>query len=265
MPAHHSSSGHHSVPDERRRRETAELVEQLRTTTDADELGRLRQQLIVLNVPVAASIAMRYRSRGESLEDLIQTAQLGLVKAVNGFDAERGLDFLAYAVPTISGEVKRHFRDQGWDIRPPRRIQELRADVERASGELTQTLGRSPRLSEIAEHLGAKEEEVVECVASADLYHVHSLDAPVGGADELPVSETIGGVDPLIDQIDDVLSVRPLVDRLTDRERRILALRFYSDWTQQQIADEVGVTQMQISRVLGNTLKRLRAGLAEVA
>jgi RNA polymerase sigma-B factor len=253
-----SATRHNVASDERRRRETAELVEHLRTCTDPDEQKTLRQQLIVLNVPVATSIAMRYRSRGESLEDLVQTAQLGLVKAVNGFDASRGLDFLAYAVPTISGEVKRHFRDQGWDIRPPRRIQELRADVERASSELTQTLGRSPRLSEIAEHLGAKEEEVVECVASADLYHVHSLDAPVGGVEELPVSETIGSVDPMIDQIDDVLSVRPLVDRLTPRERRILALRFYSDWTQQQIADEVGVTQMQISRVLGNTLKRLR-------
>jgi len=261
MPAH-PTSRHSVASDERRRRETAELVEQLRITTDPQERDRLRQQLIVLNVPVATSIAMRYRSRGESLEDLVQTAQLGLVKAVNGFDAERGLDFLAYAVPTISGEVKRHFRDQGWDIRPPRRIQELRADVERASAELTQALGRSPRLSEVAEHLGAKQEEVVECVASADLYHVHSLDAPVGGVEELPVSETIGDVDPMIDQIDDVLSVRPLVERLTERERRILALRFYSDWTQQQIADEVGVTQMQISRVLGNTLKRLREGLA---
>ncbi|HEY6797626.1 MAG TPA: SigB/SigF/SigG family RNA polymerase sigma factor [Kineosporiaceae bacterium] len=247
--------------DEKRRRDTAELVEQLRTAQDPARQRFLRQQLIILNVPVATSIAMRYRSRGESLEDLVQTAQLGLVKAVNGFDAERGLDFLAYAVPTISGEVKRHFRDQGWDIRPPRRIQELRADVERASAELTQTLGRAPRLSEIAVHLGAKEEEVIECVASADLYHVHSLDAPVGGVEELPVSETIGGVDPMIDQIDDVLSVRPLVERLSERERHILALRFYSDWTQQQIADEVGVTQMQISRVLGNTLRRLRDGL----
>jgi len=262
MTVQHTPARHSAAADERRRRETAELVEQIRATDDPAELQRLRQQLIVLNVPVATSIAMRYRSRGESLEDLVQTAQLGLVKAVNGFDAERGLDFLAYAVPTISGEVKRHFRDQGWDIRPPRRIQELRADVERASAELTQTLGRSPRLSEVAEHLGAKEEEVVECVASADLYHVHSLDAPVGGVEELPVSETIGGVDPVIDQIDDVLSVRPLVERLTPRERRILSLRFYSDWTQQQIADDVGVTQMQISRVLGNTLRRLREGLA---
>jgi RNA polymerase sigma-B factor len=251
----------YNASDEKRRLETAALVEQLRTTQDPDEQQRLRQQIIVVNVPVATSIAMRYRSRGESLEDLVQTAQLGLVKAVNGFDAGRGLDFLAYAVPTISGEVKRHFRDQTWDIRPPRRIQELRTDVERASAQLTQALGRPPRLSEIAEHLGAREDDVVECVASAELYHVNSLDAPVGGADELPVSETVGAVDPTIDQIDDVLSVRPLMDRLTARERKILSLRFYSDWTQQQIADEVGVTQMQISRVLGSTLKRLRDGL----
>ncbi|HYY12130.1 MAG TPA: sigma-70 family RNA polymerase sigma factor, partial [Kineosporiaceae bacterium] len=166
-----------------------------------------------------------------------------------------------YAVPTISGEVKRHFRDQGWDIRPPRRIQELRAEVERASADLTQTLGRAPRLSEIAAHLGAPEDDVVECVASADLYHVHSLDAPVGGAEDLAVGDTLGDLDPMLGQIDDVLSVRPLLERLSPRDRRILALRFFSGWTQQQIADDVGVTQMQVSRLISKALRRLREGL----
>jgi RNA polymerase sigma-B factor len=256
MPSHR-----HTSTDEARQRETAAVVTRLQECTDPDELARLRQQLVVLNVPVATSIALRYRSRGEAVEDLVQAAHLGLVKAVNGFDADRGHDFLAYAVPTISGEVKRHFRDQGWDIRPPRRVQELRGEVEKASSELTQTLGRSPRISEIAAHLGASEDDVVECVASADLYHVHSLDAPVGGAEDLNVGDTLGDVDPLLGQIDDVLSVRPLMDRLAPRDRRILALRYFNGWTQQQIAEDVGVTQMQVSRLITKALRRLREGL----
>jgi RNA polymerase sigma-B factor len=253
---------HDSPADERRRRDNAEIVEQLAAGPVEHESRRLRQQLIVLNVPVATSIALRYRGRGEPLEDLVQTAQLGLVKAAHGFDPTRGQDFLAYAIPTISGEVKRHFRDQGWDIRPPRRIQELRWEVERTSTELTQALGRSPRLSQIAAQLKVSEDDVVECVASADLYHVHSLDAPAGDQAAHSVGDNLGHVDPALEQIDDVLSVRPLLDRLSPRDRRILSLRFFSEWTQQQIADEVGVTQMQISRLLSSALRRLREGLA---
>lgn len=247
--------------DDVRAQETAEIVRRLRECTDERERLQLRQRLIVVNVPVATSIALRYRSRGEAVDDLIQAAHLGLVKAAGGFDPERGRDFLAYAVPTISGEVKRHFRDQGWDIRPPRRIQELRAEVERVSADLTQTLGHAPRLSEIAAHLNVSEDDIVECVASADLYHVHSLDAPVGGADARAVGDTLGDVDPMIGQIEDVLSVRPLLDRLSPRDRRILALRFFSGWTQQQIAEDVGVTQMQVSRLITKALRRLREGL----
>ncbi|HEX2808100.1 MAG TPA: SigB/SigF/SigG family RNA polymerase sigma factor [Kineosporiaceae bacterium] len=257
MAAHrHSSSA-----DQRRQNETARLVERLQSSCDPDEQIKLRRELVVLNVPVATSIALRYRARGESVEDLVQAAHLGLVKAVNGFDPSRGNDFLAYAVPSVSGEVKRHFRDQGWDIRPPRRIQELRADVERGSAELTQQLGRSPRLSEIATHLGLSYDDVVECVASADLYHVHSLDAPIGGAENLAVGDTLGDLDPSLGQIDDVLSVRPLIERLPPRDRRILALRYFSGWTQQQIADDVGVTQMQVSRLISKALRRLREGM----
>jgi RNA polymerase sigma-B factor len=252
------SNRHSSGTDEVRQNETTDIVQQLRECTNEAERIRLRERLVVVNVPVATSIALRYRSRGEAVEDLVQAAHL---KAVNGFDPERGRDFLAYAVPTISGEVKRHFRDQGWDIRPPRRIQEMRAEVERASADLTQNLGRAPRLSEIATHLGASEDDVVECVASADLYHVHSLDAPVGGAEDLAVGDTLGDLDPMLGQIEDVLSVRPLLERLSPRDRRILALRFFQGWTQQQIADDVGVTQMQVSRLISKALRRLREGL----
>ncbi len=241
---------------------TARLLEEVRDAADEAARRLLREEVVILNMAVARSIAHRYARRGLNTDDLVQVAYVGLVKAVNGFDPDRGRDFLAYAVPTISGEVKRHFRDQGWDIRPPRRVQELRGEVERASAELTQKLGRAPRLSEIAAFLEAPEDDVVECVASADLYHVHSLDAPVGGMQDLSVSETLGELDPLLGQIDDVLSVRPLLDQLSPRDRRILSLRFFQGWTQQQIADDVGVTQMQISRLLSSALRRLREGLA---
>jgi RNA polymerase sigma-B factor len=254
MGAHRQNS----ATDDRRRRETAELVGRLRDVATDEERRRIRQQLVILNVPVATGIALRYRGRGESVEDLVQTAHLGLVKAVNGFDPRRGQDLLAYAVPTISGEIKRHFRDLGWGIRPPRRVQELRGAVGEASSTLAQRLGRSPRISEIAAFLGACEDDVVECVASADLYHVYSLDAPTGRVGDIAVGETLGEIDPLLARIEDVLSLRPLLDRLSRRDRRVLALRFFRGWTQQQIADDVGVTQMQISRVLDHTLRRLR-------
>jgi RNA polymerase sigma-B factor len=256
---------HSSGADERRQSETADLIRRLEECTSPEDERGIRHELVVLNVPVATSIALRYRARGESVEDLVQAAHLGLVKAVNGFDPERGRDFLSYAVPTISGEVKRHFRDQGWDIRPPRRIQELRSVVERASAELTQQLGRAPRLSEIATHLSVGEEDVIECVASADLYHVHSLDAPVCDTDDLAIGDTLGELDPLLGTIEDVLSVRPLLDRLPPRERRILALRYFSEWTQQQIAEDVGVTQMQVSRLITKALRQLREGLERAA
>jgi RNA polymerase sigma-B factor len=255
--------GRTAAADQARERETADVVERLRGCEDPEQERRLRQQLVVVNVQVATSIALRYRGRGESIEDLVQAAHLGLVKAANGFDPDRGPDFLSYAVPNISGEVKRHFRDQGWGIRPPRRVQELRPDVERASSELTQQLGRSPRVGEIARHLHVSEDDIIECIASTDLYHVHSLDAPVAGAQDLAVSDTVGDVDPTMGQIEDVLSVRPLLDQLSPRDRRILALRFFAEWTQQQIADEVGVTQMQVSRLITRALRKLREGLDE--
>jgi RNA polymerase sigma-B factor len=252
-----------AAQDQARERETSEVIARLRHCDDPAEERRLRQQLVVLNVAVATGIALRYRGRGEAIEDLVQAAHLGLVKAANGFDPHRGPDFLSYAVPNISGEVKRHFRDQGWGIRPPRRVQELRPDVEAASSELTQKLGRSPKVGEIARHLRVSEDDIIECIASTDLYNVHSLDAPVAGAQDLAVSDTVGEVEPLMNQIEDVLSVRPLLDRLSPRDRRILALRFFAEWTQQQIADEVGVTQMQVSRLITRALRTLREGLED--
>jgi RNA polymerase sigma-B factor len=244
-----------------RREETADLFDRIAACTDPDETHRLREQIVVLNLPVATSIALRYRGRGEPVEDLVQVAHLGLVKAVDGFDAGRGCDFLAYAVPTVRGEVKRYFRDRGWDIRPPRRVQELRARVEQATELLAQQLDRSPRPTEIAQHLGVDVGDVIECLASAECYHVHSLDAPTDADDGVDLAGSVGALDPGLARVEDVLSVRPLLAQLPPRDRRILALRFYRGWTQSQIAEDVGVTQMQVSRLISQALKRLRAQL----
>ncbi|HET9657001.1 MAG TPA: SigB/SigF/SigG family RNA polymerase sigma factor [Kineosporiaceae bacterium] len=254
-------NGQLPVQEEDVRLETTRLLEQLRGCGDHAQQERLRHQLVVAGMPVATSIAMRYRRRGASLEDLVQAAHLGLVKAVNGFDSGRGNDFMAYAVPTIAGEVKRFFRDQGWDIRPPRRIQELRPRVERASAGLTQALGRSPRLAEIAAELEVDEEDVIECISAGDTYHVSSLDAPVPGGEELTVADSLGGPDPELAKVEDLVTLKVLLDGLPERDRRIVTLRFFHGWTQQQIAGDIGVTQMQVSRLLAKVLARLRAGM----
>jgi RNA polymerase sigma-B factor len=269
--------GRGPAADREREQRTAVVAEELRellaasqapdgaTPDEATRLRerRLREQLVVLNVPVATSIALRYRGRGEAIEDLVQAAHLGLVKAANGFVPGKGPDFLAYATPTISGEVKRYFRDQSWAIRPPRRVQELRPDVERASSELTQELGRSPRVGELARHLGVSQDDVIECLASTEVYNVHSLDAPMPGAEDLSFADTIGEDDHAMDLFEDLVSLKPLLEKLPPRDRRILALRFFHEQTQQQIADQVGVTQMQVSRLLTRALGKLREGMED--
>jgi RNA polymerase sigma-B factor len=252
-----------SVERSRARTEaTAALFARLAVCTEAEERYRLREQIVVLNLPVATSIALRYRGRGEAVEDLVQVAHLGLLKAVDGFDASRGSDFLPYAVPTVRGEVQRYFRDRGWDIRPPRRVQELRARIGQATELLAQQLDRSPKPSEIAVHLGVDVHDVIECLASADCYHVKSLDAPTDaedGASEM--AHLVGSLDPELARVEDVLSVRPLLAALPPRDRRILTLRFYRGWTQSQIAEDIGVTQMQVSRLITQILARLRTQL----
>lgn len=252
---------HDSAADHLRDVTTTRLTEQLRHAASDDEVARLRRALIITNMSVAVSMARRYRTRGEPLEDLVQTAYLALVKAVNSFDPSHGADLLGYVVPTVSGELKKHFRDHGWDIRPPRRVQESRGTVERAASELAQQLGRSPNLREIARYAGIGEEEVVECVASAELYNVQSLDVPVGSEDGYDVVDTLGDQDGRYDLVDDLISLGPAVRRLTAREQRVLSLRFFHDWTQQQIAEDIGVTQMQVSRILSGVLERLRLEL----
>lgn len=257
-----------TVPDEAesaatsRDERTRELTRALRATTDAAARQQLIESVVLLNLPIARSIALRYRDRGEPLDDLRQVAYLGLLKAVHGYDPDRGHDFLSFAVPTISGEVKRHFRDRGWDIRPPRRVQDLKPQVERAADDLNHTLQRSPTVREIADKVGATQEQVIETLVAARSYTASSLDTPVAD-DAVPLADRLGALDEALEGVVDYLSVRPLIAALPERERTILALRFGDGLTQSQIAERIGVSQMQVSRLLARTLSRLRSQLED--
>jgi len=234
------------------------VVEQVEPT----ERQRLVDEIVLLNLPVARSLALRYRERGVALEDLMQVAALGLVKAANGFDAERGTDFMAYAAPTIIGEIKRHFRDTGWAVRPPRRLQELRTRVAATTQSLSQESGRSPTVKELAAALRVSEEDVVEAMVSSNGYATASLDAPPDG-ESGSWADTVADPDSTLATTPDRLALQQVLARLPERERRILALRFFADKTQSEIGAEIGVTQMQVSRLLSRALRRLREELED--
>ena len=222
----------------------------------------LREELVGLHLPLVEYLARRFRNRGEPLEDLVQVATIGLIKSIDRFDLERGVEFSTYATPTIVGEIKRHFRDKGWAIRVPRRLQELKLTLTKATGELSQTLGRSPTVSELATHLGLQEEEILEGLESANAYSAVSLDATDSGDDDAPaVSDSLGMVDEALEGVEYRESLKPLLEKLPPREKRILLLRFFGNMTQSQIAAELGISQMHVSRLLARTLAQLREGL----
>jgi RNA polymerase sigma-B factor len=241
---------------------TARLLGQIAETTDEVEKKRLRDEIVVLNMGVARAIASRYRDRGISREDLLQAAYVGLVKAVQGFDPSFERDFLSYAVPTVTGEVKRYFRDFGWTVRPPRRIQELQAQISRASNELSQTLARSPKPREVAEYLNIDVDSVVEALAADGCFTPASLDVPVGEDGGGSLGELLGGEDEDLGRAEARILLGPAVRKLKERDRRIIELRFFYGWTQEQIAQDIGVTQMQVSRLLSRILSDLRNQLA---
>jgi RNA polymerase sigma-B factor len=231
---------------------------------DPDDPGReaLRHELVELHLPLVEYLARRFRNRGEQYDDLVQVATIGLIKSVDRFDLERGVEFSTYATPTIVGEIKRHFRDKGWAIRVPRRLQELKLALTRATAELSQDLGRAPTVAELARHLGRSEEEILEGLESANAYAAVSLDAPDGDEGEgASVSDTIGEYDEALDRLEYREALRPLLDKLPPREKRILMLRFFGSLTQSQIAAELGISQMHVSRLLARTLAQLREGL----
>jgi RNA polymerase sigma-B factor len=224
--------------------------------------GRVRDELVEMHLPLVEYLARRFRNRGEPLDDLIQVATIGLIKSVDRFDLGRGVEFSTYATPTIVGEIKRHFRDKGWAIRVPRRLQELKLALTKATSELSQRLGRSPTVAELAGHLGMSEEEVLEGLESANAYSAVSLDAPDGGDEDAPaVADTLGAEDESLEGVEYRESLKPLLDQLPPREKRILLLRFFGNMTQSQIAADLGISQMHVSRLLARTLTQLRAGL----
>jgi RNA polymerase sigma-B factor len=231
---------------------------------DAPERAELRAQAIEDNMPFAQRLARRFRDRGEPVDDLTQVAMVGLVNAVDGYDPERGCEFAGYATPTIVGEIRRYFRDKGWRIKVPRRLQELRLQVNRARVDLSQTMAASPTVSDIARYLEVTEEDVAEAIEVARLYNPISLSAPAGPDTDLDIADPIGDLDPGMEAVENRESVKPLLASLPERERRILTMRFFGDMTQSQIAAELGISQMHVSRLLTQTLQKLRMAL-EVA
>jgi RNA polymerase sigma-B factor len=230
---------------------------------DSPDRPRVRDRLIETYLPLAEYLARRFRNRGEPLDDLVQVANLGLIKSVDGYDPARGAAFTSYAIPMIVGELKRHFRDKGWDVRVPRRLQELRLEITKATGDLAQRLGRSPTVADIAAHLGVSEEDVIEGLDSGHAYRALSLHAPVAGEEATTeLADLIGDIDPDMANVEDREALRPLIGRLPMREQKIIAMRFFGNMTQSQIAGELGISQMHVSRLLSHALSVLREGLA---
>lgn len=225
----------------------------------------IQEEIVRVNMPLARMLARRYAGRGIAVDDLLQVAYLGLVKAVQGYDPERGRGFLGYAVPTIRGEIRRHFRDAGWTVRPPRRIQELQARLWAADAELTQVLHRSPTAAELAEELDVSVDDVVESLSADGCFAPSSLDAPAADSDTGSLGERLGGMDEEFDRCEARLVLAEAVRALGERDRKIVELRFFEGMTQQQIGDEVGVTQMQISRLITRILAELRASITGAA
>ena len=252
----------HPVEDRARARV---LFEQLTVLAPADpERLRLRGELVELHLPLVEYLARRFRNRGEWLDDLTQVATIGLIKSIDRFDLSRGVEFSTYATPTIVGEIKRHFRDKGWAVRGPRRLQELKRALTKAIGDLAQREGRAPTVAELAAHLQMSDEDVLEGLESANAYSTVSLDAPDSGDDDAPaVAESLGMLDDALEGVEYRESLKPLLERLPPREKRILLLRFFGNMTQSQIAAELGISQMHVSRLLARTLTQLREGLTE--
>jgi RNA polymerase sigma-B factor len=237
------------------------FVELRKLKDGSPEYAELRNQLVRMHLPLVEHLARRFRNRGEPLDDLTQVATIGLIKSVDRFDPERGVEFSTYATPTVVGEIKRHFRDKGWAVRVPRRLQELRLALTTATAELSQQHGRSPTVHELAEKLAISEEEVLEGLESANAYSTLSLDVPDTDDESPAVADTLGAEDEALEGVEYRESLKPLLEDLPPREKRILLLRFFGNMTQSQIAQEVGISQMHVSRLLARTLAQLREKL----
>jgi RNA polymerase sigma-B factor len=223
-----------------------------------------RERLIEQYLPLVRSLARRYSYRGEQLEDLVQVGCIGLIKAIDRFDVDRGVELTTYATPNIIGEIKRHFRDKGWSIRVPRGLQELNVKLSKLIEELTVQLERSPTIPELAKAASVEEEEVLEALETGQAYSTLSLSAPSSGDDneDLDPLESLGALEPEYEVSEDRAVLAPGLRVLDERERKILQLRFYDGLTQSQIAQQVGISQMHVSRLIRRSLERMRAEIA---
>lgn len=241
------------------RARTKELFRQYQE--EGDE--KARDELVVAHLNLVRFLASKFLNRGESLDDLVQVGTLGLIKAIDRFDPSRGLEFTTYATPTILGEIKRHFRDKGWSVRVPRRLQELSAKVMRATDELSSELKRSPSVNEIAEYLGIDVDDVLEALESSEAYASVSLEAPSGSGDEEAPSilDHYASEDRELAASDDKMMIDELLRDCSPREREAVRMRFNEGLTQVEIAEKMGVSQVQVSRLLRRTLNKMRETL----
>jgi RNA polymerase sigma-B factor len=230
-----------------------------------EEKATHRERLVEQYIGLVEFLARRFRNRGEPLEDLVQVGTIGLLKAIDRFDLDREVEFSTYATPTIVGELKRHFRDKGWAVRVPRRLQELHLELTKTVSLLGQELGRSPTVAEIAESTGTDEETVLEGLEIAQAYNFTSLDAPIESEDggSTSFADQLGAQDEHLENLEYRASLAPEVAKLPDRERTILYLRFFKGLTQSEIADRLGISQMHVSRLLNRTLGQLREAFEE--
>ena len=226
------------------------------------EHAYVRNTLVELNLALVKFAASRFRSRSEPMEDIVQVGTIGLIKSIDRFELSRGVEFPTFAMPTIIGEIKRFFRDTSWSVRVPRRLQELRLDLAKATDELAQQLDRAPTVEELASRLGLTNDEVVEGMAASNAYTASSLDAqPEEDDTEGALADRIGYEDHGLEGIEYVESLKPLIAELPARDRQILSLRFVANMTQSEIGEELGISQMHVSRLLSRTLVKLRKGL----
>jgi len=277
LAGHDTATGHLSLPAPAASAEVQPAVS-TRAQNDANALAlltlladlpvgspdrsRARERLVEMYLPLAEHLARRFRHRGELMDDLVQVASLALLKSIDGFDPNRGAAFTSYAIPMIVGELKRHFRDKGWDVRVPRRLQELRLEISKISGDLAQKLGRSPTVADLAAHVHVTDEEIIEALDCAQAYRALSLHAPVSGDESAgELMDLLGKADPELESVEHRAALRPALARLPHREQKIIAMRFFGNMTQSQIAAEIGISQMHVSRLLAHALTVLRDGL----
>lgn len=240
------------------------LTEFVSLPADDSRRATLRDELVAGHLPVARHIARRFAHRGEPQDDLEQVAVLGLIQAIDRYQPDRGSDFLSFAVPTITGEVRRHFRDHAWAMRVPRRLKDLHVTLGTAISELSQRLGRAPTATELSKQLDLPREEILEGLEAAAAYRSSSLNDLLTADQDAPALEgVVGEADAELDRVEYRTTLAPLLDQLPDRERAILKLRFFGGMTQSQIAHQVGLSQMHVSRLLSRTLARLRSELRE--